>query len=65
MAVHGAEIRESMDVLPNQPIWQRYEPELKAERTGVAQSAKRSKTLSERYGLDAERSSHLGSAPRL
>ncbi len=63
MAADGAERRERLEIAENQPIWRRYEPEVKEERADVAESAKRAKTLSDRYGMDASRAAHLGSSP--
>jgi hypothetical protein len=62
MAAEGASLREKRQMREDQPIWHRYEPEITEEREDMAESAKRAKTLSDRYGLDAARASHLGSS---
>jgi hypothetical protein len=61
LAADGAQMRHELQISDHQPIWQRVEPEIKQERADVAESAKRVKLLSERYGLDT-RAAHLGSS---
>jgi hypothetical protein len=60
MASDGALLREQLRLSGAQPVWRRYEPEVRQERADVAASAKQAKLLSERYGLDT-RAAHLGS----
>jgi hypothetical protein len=62
VAADGADLRIRLGIPESQPIWQRYEPEVKEERADVAESAKRARTLTDRYGLDSARAAHLGSS---